>query len=90
MLTCPHCNQRAMSALRKSFLGPAMTVRCKSCGEAIAVSWWALPAVMPMVGGAASMSQASFSATSIALFAAIFLVCLAVYIALVPLVRRGT
>jgi hypothetical protein len=40
MNTCPHCQQTAMNALRKSFLSPGRAVSCQNCGEPVAVPIW--------------------------------------------------
>lgn len=48
MTTCPYCNGEAMSKLKKYALGPARSVRCKSCGKKVSVGWasmWVLPAL---------------------------------------------
>ena len=38
-LDCPHCGNPAMSARAKLWLGPARSVRCRSCGRPVSVSW---------------------------------------------------
>lgn len=51
MLSCPHCKKPAISQLRKAFLGPAMSVACKSCKKPVSVSWCSFFAVIPMLIG---------------------------------------
>ena len=55
MRTCPYCGQEALSARRKSFLGPARTVACDCCGRRISVSWAGLLAVVPLFAGMLGM-----------------------------------
>ncbi len=38
-LNCPTCQQPCLSAWTKLGMGPARTVRCKSCGCGIGVGW---------------------------------------------------
>jgi uncharacterized membrane protein len=39
MLICPHCNQKGITYLRRSLLGPAVSAKCSACGEKIGVPW---------------------------------------------------
>ncbi len=36
--TCPHCNEKAMSLLKKAFLGPSRTPLCQHCEGSVKVS----------------------------------------------------
>ena len=36
-LDCPHCGNRAMSAVAKMWLGPARSVKCACCGQRVSV-----------------------------------------------------
>jgi hypothetical protein len=47
MLTCPHCGQKAMSSLRKIFLGPAVSVRCQHCRKNVSVPWSSALLILP-------------------------------------------
>ena len=38
-LSCPYCNEIGISAFRKSWLGPGISVKCKKCGEKIGVPY---------------------------------------------------
>ncbi len=38
-LTCPYCNKIGMSLLRKSYLGPAISIQCGECGKKIGVPY---------------------------------------------------
>jgi hypothetical protein len=38
-MDCPHCGNPAMSAGAKLWLGPARTVKCRSCGQRVSVAW---------------------------------------------------
>ena len=51
MRTCPYCNQEAFSFWRKSFLGPARTAACGSCGRKVSVSWVSLLGTIPLLAG---------------------------------------
>ncbi len=50
MYQCPHCGKPAISALRKTILGPGVPVACQSCGKSIKITYpsW-LKAAMPGV-----------------------------------------
>src|SRR4051794_15319179 len=39
MFRCPHCDQPAISALRKMALGPAWPTACRSCGRKVGVPY---------------------------------------------------
>jgi hypothetical protein len=43
MYQCPHCGKPAISALKKSVLGPGAPVACRSCGKPIKITFpaWA-------------------------------------------------
>lgn len=54
MYQCPHCRQAAISALRKTVLGPGVPVACQACGKTIKITYPAwmkatLPGVLVMV-----------------------------------------
>ncbi len=54
MFQCPHCGKPAISALKKSILGPGVPVACQSCGKTVKItypSWMkaALPGALVMV-----------------------------------------
>jgi hypothetical protein len=38
-LSCPYCNEIGISLFRKSWLGPALSVKCKRCGKKIGVPY---------------------------------------------------
>jgi hypothetical protein len=48
-VACPWCGDRALTRLRKSFLGPAMTVRCASCTKPVSISGRSMFAVLPFL-----------------------------------------
>lgn len=48
-LECPTCNQQAMSAMRKMFMGPARSARCESCHERVGVSFMAVLVGVPFI-----------------------------------------
>ena len=89
MYQCPHCGKPAITALRKTFLGPGAPVPCQSCQMNVKVSFpdW-LKATLP---GAAVMIAALFFESD-AMVYGLSLIGLALMIALhllwVPLVRE--
>ncbi len=36
---CPHCAEPGLSALRRSYLGPAVPARCTACGNKIGIPY---------------------------------------------------
>ncbi len=40
MNICPHCKERALSAVEKLTLGPIISKRCKICGNDVGVSFF--------------------------------------------------
>lgn len=54
MYQCPYCGKPAISALRKTVLGPGVPVTCQACGKTIKITYPAwmkatLPGVLVMV-----------------------------------------
>lgn len=41
MVTCPHCDQKAISWQRKMSMGIAREITCPNCGKKLALSWLA-------------------------------------------------
>lgn len=35
MVTCPHCGKPGIKRMRKIFLGPGASTKCKSCGKRV-------------------------------------------------------
>lgn len=92
MTTCPYCNEQAMSLLRKSFLGPALTIQCKACSERVSVPPAAMLAVVPFLFSiilAALLFPKGWQFGALSLLAG-FAAMAAIHALLVPLVRRGT
>jgi hypothetical protein len=92
MTECPYCHRRAMSQLRKSFLGPALSASCISCGKTVSVPLAAMLAVTPFLF---SMVLAELLAPDGWQFAALSLLIgissmAAIHAFLVPLVPRDT
>lgn len=89
MYQCPHCGQPAMTALRKTFLGPGAPVPCRSCKKEIKIGFqdW-LKAAWP---GGALMAAALFVDSDLAVYG-LSLAGLALMIGLhltrVPLVKE--
>jgi hypothetical protein len=48
---CPHCGEMGISALRKCFLGPSVSVKCESCGKPVSVPYWSIVIIIPMLTG---------------------------------------
>jgi hypothetical protein len=98
-LDCPHCGNPAMSAAKKLWVGPARTVRCKSCGQPVSVAWlqsglvlslgWApflIVALFPVVTGVAAPLWVDIAAVAAFLIGLVAMFWL--YVKFVPLVRR--
>lgn len=49
MTRCPHCKAKAMTSVRKSFLGPAQSTSCRKCGKRVCVSFAAMFALIPFI-----------------------------------------
>lgn len=54
MFQCPHCGKPAITALKKTVLGPGVPVACQSCGKSVKIAYpaWmkaALPGALVMV-----------------------------------------
>lgn len=66
MYQCPHCGKPAISALRKTFLGPGVPVPCQSCKKEIKINFrdW-LKAALP---GGALMVAAMFFDSDLAVY----------------------
>lgn len=89
MLKCPHCNQQAMTQFRKSYLGPAVSTSCKSCGKKISVSWFAVLAAVPFPLGMALAAWTAPSLLAIPIFLAGLAAMFVLHAKCVPLVKRG-
>ena len=102
-LSCPKCGNVAMSALAKSCLGPARSVKCRTCGARIGLMW--LPAIiilllvsfLPLLAGLVVMSLGqSLTVLSPTLSAVLFAfgmvltaaLCMWSYHRFVPIVAR--
>jgi len=59
-LLCPHCGKQGISFLRKLFLGPAVSTKCKVCGNKVGVPYLAVLAIIPFLG---SIVAAQFTET---------------------------
>jgi hypothetical protein len=51
MLTCPYCQQQALTHLRKSAIGPLKSWPCHSCGRNVSVHWAGVLIVVPFLSG---------------------------------------
>ena len=88
MFKCPHCNEPAVSWLRKMFLGPALPATCRSCGKKVGVPHTAMIAVIPF--GIAIVAARSIEplAVKALLWIAGFLVMSVVHMLCIPLEPR--
>lgn len=91
MTTCLYCHQQAMSQLKKSCLGPALSAQCEACGKRLSVPPAAMLAVIPfllsiILAGLVSPHSWQFSVMS--LLAGISAM-VAIHGSLVPLVPRA-
>jgi hypothetical protein len=80
-----------MSQLRKSFLGPALSVACKSCGERLSVPVAAILAVTPFLFSiflAGLLAPHELALSALSLIGGVFAMA-AIHALLVPLVQRG-
>lgn len=87
MRTCPYCGNEALSVLGKAALGPARSVRCKSCRKRISVHPVSVLIVVPFLAGVgvawyfkSLMGVAALAVGAVAMFL--------LHEYLVPLVRR--
>ena len=88
MYQCPHCGQPAISALRKTVLGPGVPVACQSCGKSIKITYpsW-LKATLP---GVAIMVVALFFDSNLLVYGlstAGLALMIALHLLWVPLVK---
>lgn len=88
MRTCPYCGQEALSFWRKSFLGPARTAACGSCGRRISVAWLGILGVVPLFAGMMALAWSGGSWLGILALVLGVLGTFAFHEWLVPLVRR--
>jgi hypothetical protein len=98
-LDCTHCGNRAMSAAKKLWVGPARSVRCKVCGQRVSVAWlqsllvltlgWApflIVGLYPVFTGVGSPLWVDAAAIGAFLVGAVAMFWL--YVKFVPLVKR--
>ena len=90
MLRCPHCHKPAMSQVRKSFLGPALSTSCSHCGKRVSVSWFAMLAVIPAVASIPAARHFGYSWQAALIILVGVGAMFAIHAFLVPLVPRGT
>lgn len=76
---CPHCGKPAIGFWRKSILGPARIVACRSCGRPVSVGWGTLVAALPVLAVVFGLSSYDAAALAWTLW---MLVALAVSMAL--------
>jgi hypothetical protein len=89
MYQCPHCGQPAISALRKTVLGPGVPVACQSCGKAIKITYPAW--VKAAVPGALVMVAALFFESNLLVYGlsiAGLVLMIALHLLWVPLVKE--
>lgn len=84
---CPSCGKQAMSELRKSWLGPAMTAKCDACGAGITVPARSIVAVLPSLGAVIAGSFIPGWAATAALWAVAVALMFFIH-SRMPLVRR--
>ena len=91
MQKCPHCGEAGITTLRKQFLGPATSTKCKICGKRVSVPFWSLVGVLPFI---VSIPLVSILLSEEALLAYVLgglTMCVAFVVlnGYVPLVKRG-
>jgi hypothetical protein len=89
MYQCPYCGKPAISALRKTILGPGVPVACQACGKSIKITYpsW-LKAAMP---GVAVMVVALFFDSNLLVYGlstAGLALMIALHLLWVPLVKE--
>ena len=89
MYQCPYCGKPAISALRKTILGPGVPVACQACGKSIKITYpsW-LKAAMP---GVAVMVAALFFDSNLLVYGlstAGLALMIALHLLWVPLVKE--
>lgn len=90
MLTCPYCQQQALTHLRKSVIGPLKSWPCRCCGRNVSVHWAGVLIVVPFLSGvvgAAAIGPSWLAIVPIALGA---LAMFAIHAWWVPLVARAS
>lgn len=92
MITCPNCHNKAMSQLRKAFLGPSISTHCRSCGAQVSASWWSMLEIVLVPVGitiACTLVSSSWIAPLLGVaIAAVFMFPIHAYC--VPIVTRGS
>ena len=88
MLTCPHCQNQALTQWSKSVLGPAKTQPCLSCGKAVSVHWAGLLMLIPFFLGCLGASTLLPSLLAIAPVTIGTLAMFAIHAYRVPLLPR--
>lgn len=87
IIKCPYCNRAAMTAWRKSALGPGRAVSCQSCGKKVAAHWTAILAAIPAFLGGYVMMKSESLPLGIAAILAGILIMGVLHTFMVPLVR---
>lgn len=89
MFACPHCGQPGISAIRKSFLGPAVPTSCRACGKSVGVPYGkATIACMPLFASMYLGSLLGLVWPSFMIVGAGLAISIAIYLLWVPLVQR--
>jgi DNA-directed RNA polymerase subunit RPC12/RpoP len=87
-LDCPHCGKRAITVVRKAFLGPGWPATCRECGKKVGVPYSTTKLVpivsaLTIIGLLAVRSFASFVVV-LAGGAALFFFVQILWVPLVP------
>jgi hypothetical protein len=87
-LTCPWCEKPAISVLRKMWLGPALSTKCRNCGRPIGVPYTSMLALIPFIGLGGLGVDTPDIVPKVAMISAGFALMCALHIYWVPLERR--
>ncbi|MCX7042929.1 MAG: hypothetical protein NT117_09705 [Gammaproteobacteria bacterium] len=90
MLTCPYCQQQAMTQLQKSVIGPVRSRPCHACGMNVSVHWAGVLMVFPFLLGVFVAAAIGPSWPAIAPLALGTLAMFAIHAWWVPLVARAS
>ncbi len=88
-LSCPHCGKLALSAFRKSYLGPVGYINCKACHKKIRAHWASMFVLLPFIITFSIMIGTDSSILYISIFTIIsFIITTYINIKLIPIEKE--
>ena len=88
MYTCPHCQKRAMTWLRKGFLGPLLRATCRECGKKVSVPWYAVLVSIPLIAALITADQVGSLPVKLVIGVVGILLGAIIHSKWIPLIRR--